>query len=129
MPATCDLFTLIYGSSSQEITLLQCDELIYVYYMELEKNLVKLQYENKIPSLADIHVSMAKVGIHIVLITLYIVALRNIKGTHDDIFQKFLENDDANKQYRIDFFTQGNCQAFKFLIKFFNFRGYLDNFN
>lgn len=90
---------------------------------------MKLKYDKKIPSLTDIHVSMGKIGFHIVLITLYIVALRNIKGTHDDLFQKFLENNDENRQYRTDFFSQGDSETLKFLIKFFNFRGYLDNFN
>lgn len=97
--------------------------------MELKRILKEIGYEN-IPTLTDIHVSMTKVGFHIVLVTLYIVGLRNIKGTHDDIFQRFLEADNENEQYRVDFFSHGKCEQYlKFLVKYLNHRGYLDHFD
>lgn len=68
-------------------------------------------------------------GFHSALISLYIIGLRNMKATHDDIFIKFLDTSEESQKYRIEFFANQKCiDELKYLLKFFDRRGYLDYF-
>lgn len=75
------------------------------------------------------HVAMQTRGFHSTLIALYIIGLRNMKSTHEDIFIKFLDFSEESQKYRIEFFSNAKCEdELKYLLQFFDRRGYLDQF-
>lgn len=120
---------LLYGSSHASITLADWDTLIQQYHTELSATLKQLKYSKRIPTLSDMHVAMQTRGFHSTLICLYIIGLRNMKASHDDIFVKFLNFSEESQKYRIEFYSNDKCSAeLKYLLKFFDRKGFLDHF-
>lgn len=120
---------LLYGSSNESVSLADWDALIQQYQSELEHILKRLRYPKRIPTLSEIHVEIQIRGFHSTLLALYIIGLRNMEAGHDDIFLKFLDESTEAEQYRIDFFSNHKCMnELKYLLKFFDRRGSLDQF-
>lgn len=124
-----DLCMLLYGSSHTSVTLTDWDALIQQYHEELSRILMLLKYPGTIPTLTDIHLTLQNRGFHSTLLTLYIIGLRNMESSHEDVFLKFLDDSEGSEKYRIDFFSnQKSMDQLKYLLTFFDRRGCLDHF-
>lgn len=120
---------LLYGSSHSKVTLHDWDALVQHYHTELSRILKLLTYPRRIPTLTDIHVAMQTSGFHSILLSLYIIGLRNMEKSDDDIFLKFLDDSEISQKYRVDFFSNEKCLGeLKYLLKIFDRRGILDHF-
>lgn len=110
---------LLYGSSNVEVTPDDWDTLLEYYHSELSSTLTQLKYPKQIPTLAEIHAMIQTVSLHGILVTLFIIGLRNMETTHENIFLKFVETSEESQQARIELFSNGNCiKQLKSLLKF-----------
>lgn len=122
-----DLNYLFYGSVQEKIRKESMKLLIREYHNELVDTLQKLNYQQKIPSLQDIHVEILKTGFHAVNAGLCLVPISMIPNSEAAEMDVFLSETEAGNNYRRKMFMNPKCtKILKKLLLEFDSVGYLD---
>ena len=121
-----DLSYLIFSSSSDDVKDFEIDILLQFYHQELHKNLIKLGYELKIPSLIQIHNYFLKCGVIGFMYSSLLLPMRFAGDSVKDLSFLVQQTEDALKARQELFNDASVKKRFQFLLNYFDRKGFLD---
>lgn len=127
-PAVIDLANILYSSSHASLRADDYDRLVQIYHEALIGTLSKLKYTKQMPTLTDMQVELLRRGVCHVAIGLFVFAARSFEKFGEiENMAKLARDNDADRQFIYDVLISAkDNEAFKFLLNYFDRRGYFD---
>lgn len=126
-PVIVDITSILYTSSDETFRHSHWDELIQYYHSELIKSLKKFNYCGTLPTLTDLHAQIIQRGISTIANGLYEFSSRGKTADVNvtDLMGDSLDDDAIRKRLKM-IEDAKNCEGFKFMLNYFDRRGYFD---
>lgn len=122
-----DLNFLIYGSLSEDTRVSFSKKLLRIYHETLAQTLKVLKYQEKIPTLHDIHVEMLKFGFNGFIAAIAEVPLLLVENNENLEMDLLLAKSTKADEFRYSLFNNPRYTSFmQTLLLEFNDLGYLD---
>lgn len=127
-PAVIDVANTLYTSSHLSLRADDYDRLAQIYHEELIETLSKFGHLKSLPTLTDIQVELLRCGVCHVAIGLFVCAARSYEKFGEmDNMSKLAGDNDVGRRFIYDVLISAKeNEAFKFLLNYFDRRGYFD---
>lgn len=118
---------LLFSSSSESIKDYEIDVLLRFYHQNLHANLMKMNYPLQVPSLIDLHHHFLKSGVIGVLFSCLLLPMRFADSCEQKDLRVLVQQSEEALKSRKELFSDPDMkQRFRFLLSFFDRKGFLD---
>lgn len=122
-----DLHYLIVSSLNKECRTTQMDYIVFLYHKCLERNLKRLGYKKKIPTLLELQMDFLDTGAFAVYTTLSIFPVISAPSSDDSTLDNLTNNSEDSKALKRLIYTNSKfTEALEVLIPYFERKGYLE---
>lgn len=120
-----DLLYFFVTSTNHNLKENAFDSLIFCYHEELVKNLKRLKYTKRIPTLRDLHIDLMKNGFFATVLAPRLMAVMLMEPRNDSTIQNVM-NDGADDLKKAMFSSPAYVKNIEALYTFLEKRGLLD---